>query len=173
MMSRICTRLALLLLMPALLSACGFQLRGSAALPAQWQPLYVRSDSPNSELHQLLLRELELRGVALSRHADNARALLQISAVEDQQFTVSLDSDALAAEYALYQRANIHLLDGSGESLAGPQQIQVRRVIINDPNNPVGEESEHDLLKREMVRALALRIADQLGFWAPQLDTTP
>lgn len=162
------------LLLAALSTAgCGFHLRGESGIPQAWQPVHIASASPNGDLHREVERELRLRGVELTSRAGEAvlRLTLQDEALE--QRTVSLDSGARVAEFAFFHRIDLELRNAQGDVLAGPQSVQVRRVIINDPDNPVGEEAERSLLHNEMEQDLAGRIVDRLTYWSRSLQEEP
>ncbi len=86
---------------------------------------------------------------------------------------VALDREARDAEYALFESPNIELQGPDGTDLRGPHTLQQRRLIVNDPDNPVGEETESTIVRAEMREQLSIRLARQVEFWSHQLQDQP
>ncbi len=148
------------------LNACGFQLRGSGTtLPADWQPLALQPNLPEHEVMDALHRQLTYGGVSQATRGDAKRRVkIEIEAMESRP--LYLDAISRTAEIEYSQRSVLTVLDAASVVLHGPLELEVRRVVANDPDNPIGESSETDLVNREISEALARRILEQLSRWA-------
>lgn len=144
------------------LAACGFQLRGQVALPANIQPLYVDYAGINADLHIALRNLLRSSGVELVTNATQANAMLKLSDQEQDRRTVSVGARARSAEYQLFESVEYELRDRQGKTVFGPYKILEQRILANDPNEIVSTASEEKVLREEMRQRLAERIALQL-----------
>ena len=152
-----------------LLSACGFALRGSTGIDASLQPVYISGDRNSQELHQALKRQFTINQIAVTQRPSEARLRVDVQLLEAEKRSITLDQEARDAEYALYERARVRLLDAKGQVLRGPRTLQQRRLVVNDSDNPVGEETESSIVQAEMREQLSIRLAQQVEIWAKQL----
>lgn len=159
-----------LLLLLSLVSGCGFALRGDVALPDTLQPVYIASNRESVELRDSLERQLVINAIDVTSRRKEAKLILELKLLKEDTRSVALDNEARDAEYALFESASISLRDAEGEPLHGPRVLQQRRIIVNDPDNPVGEETESEIVRSEMLEQLSIRIAQQLEYWATQLS---
>jgi LPS-assembly lipoprotein len=155
------------------MTSCGFAMRGSTSLGADMQPIFISSDRPSHELSQSLKRQFVINNVKVSRKRSEAKLVVVVKLLEEQKRSVAIDREARDAEYALYESASIELQSPDGKTLRGPQTLQQRRVIVNDPDNPVGEETESTIVGAEMREQLSIRLARQVEYWSHQLQVQP
>jgi len=149
-----------------MLSACGFQLRGSAALPAAMQHILLSGISRYSDFGREMRRALEADGVQLVDTEEQATAELQI--LEDKVFKRVLSVQASGAstgkveEYELHQRLQFRLLDPGGAVLIDTQTLEVTRDYLFDKNDPLGKSSEEaairDEMRRDLLQLMMLRL---------------
>jgi len=149
-----------------MLSACGFQLRGSAALPAAMQHTLLSGISRYSDFGREMRRALEADGVQLVDTEEQATAELQI--LEDKVFKRVLSVQASGAstgkveEYELHQRLQFRLLDPGGAVLIDTQTLEVTRDYLFDKNDPLGKSSEEaairDEMRRDLLQLMMLRL---------------
>lgn len=163
------TKLALLIAASLLLAACGFALRGSTSIADEWQPIYVGGDRGSQELQQALRRQLQINQVTVTRQRGDAKLIAEVQLLAYDKRSIALDLEARDAEYALYERARLRLLDDQGRLLRGPTVLEQRRLVVNDADNPVGEETESTIVRAEMREQLSIRLAQQLEYWSRQL----
>lgn len=138
-------------------------------LPADWQALHIDANLPRHEVLTALARRLSYAGVDTNNPGADARRVgVELEALESRP--LYLDAISRTAEMEYSQRATVSVRGPGGTLQHGPLLLEVRRVLANDPDNPVGERSETDLVKSELAEALALRILQQLSRWAEQTD---
>ncbi|MBQ0795650.1 LPS assembly lipoprotein LptE [Zhongshania sp.] len=156
-----------------ILAGCGFALRGDSSIDATLQPIYVASDRESQELSSSLKRQFAINDVAVSKRRKDAKLIVIVKLLDEEKRSVALDREARDAEYALFESASIELQSPDGTNLRGPHTLQQRRLIVNDPDNPVGEETESTIVRAEMREQLSIRLARQVEFWSHQLQDQP
>ncbi|CAA0083013.1 LPS-assembly lipoprotein LptE [Zhongshania aliphaticivorans] len=149
---------------------CGFTLRGDSSIDASLQPIYVVNDRATQELSLSLKRQFAINDVALSKSRKNAKLIVVVKLLDEDKRSVSLDNEARDAEYALFESASIELRKPDGSTLRGPHTLQQRRLTVNDPDNPIGEETEAIIVRAEMREQLSIRLARQVELWSHQLQ---
>jgi LPS-assembly lipoprotein len=153
-----------------ILVGCGFALRGDTSIDVMLQPIYISSDRPSQELSLSLKRQFAINDVALSKYRKNAKLVVIVKLLDEDKRSVAIDREARDAEYALFESASIELQNPDGTNLRGPQTLQQRRLIVNDPDNPLGEETESTIVRAEMREQLSIRLARQVEFWSHQIQ---
>ena len=163
--------LLLVLVCTALISACGFQLRGKVTLPAGVEPLYIAGIDSGEQLAVELRTLLSAQGVKLSSNAKDANYQLVILQQRKDRRSAALADGARVAEYQLTEIVDFELLDTKGRRVFGPSSITERKIMPNDPNKVVSTSEEEQLLRREMLQNMAAKIARQLQ--SVDYSTTP
>lgn len=167
-MSRALTNLLLALALPALLGACGFQLRGAASstgLPEDWRQLYLATENPNSEFTRDLRSRFSANGIEWVERGE-ADYILVLGPERFSQRNLSLNSEARAAEFELMLQANFAVRALDGSLAMEPADAMVVKQMQNDPRNVVGKAEEIRILQREMRAELSQQILRRIGFHA-------
>jgi LPS-assembly lipoprotein len=137
-----------IMLTAALLSACGFQLRGVADLP--FSSLYVQA-APTSNLAQQLKRAV--RSGSNTRIVDTpgeAEAILQITRELQEKQILSLSGGGRVSEYELRYRVTFRLTDGRNREHIPASEIVLKRDFSFSDDQALSKESEEQLLYRDM-----------------------
>ncbi len=138
-------RQAWVLLVILSLSACGFQLRGNAALP--FESVFVEG---GQEIVVALERAIRPTATKVTARAQDAQVTLQILGESREKRILSLDSAGRVSEYRLLYRVSFKAVDNKGRELLEQQQIELRRDITFNDNQTLAKESEELLLYRDM-----------------------
>lgn len=156
------------------LSGCGFALRGSSyGVAEHYQPLYVSAARESQVLKQALQRQLEINGVETTQRRAKAKLIVEVALLNKERRSIALDREARDAEYALFERARLSLRSPDGTLSHGPVTLEQRRIIVNDPDNPVGEQTETDIVRAEMREQLGVRLAQQVEYWTRDNGEAP
>lgn len=143
------------------LSACGFQLRGSYALP--FDTLYIGIAETN-ELHAQMRRAIEAgsatRIVATAREAE---ASLTVLLDQPQKNVLSLDASGRVREFQLVRTFSFRLADARGATLIAPSQIIIRRDITFSDAQVLSKEAEEALLWRDIQSDLVQQLMRRLA----------
>jgi len=147
----------LLLLLSALfaLTACGFQLRQAAPLPAALAQVSVKQTNPLGLLGRQVERELRQAGAQLG--GSNA-ALLQISSERFDRRVMAVNERARVSEYQLTLRVKFQVNDAQGKSLLAAEEFELLRDYSFDALAAIGAGQEEALIREEMTRDAARRI---------------
>ncbi len=156
------TRLGCILLLSALLAACGYSLRAPVQLPQQLRSLNLqtfnlKNQAENSELSRLLKRSLKSSGVHVLSDPDQSFYTLQISREKNSRRTVSIDSRAKASEYELHMEVS-YQLGNQDKVLLGPETLFIEKIYLEDVDNIVGKSEEVKILKNEMRKELIAQL---------------
>ena len=154
-------KLLTLLLCTALLSGCGWHLRGSLLLPEDLQSLHISAKDSRSALVMDIQRLAETYGIELVEQANQAQFSVAILDERDQRRTISVGNDALASEFEITHSAD-YRIDREGEALIERSTATVSRAYDYDPNDVVSKNEEELLLRREMRLELVQQIMRRL-----------
>ena len=138
----------ILLTAALLLSACGFQLRGTATLP--FQSLYVQA-APTSQFATQLKRVVRTgSGTKIAERPEQAEAILQITNELQEKQILSLGGGGRVSEYQLRYRVSFRLTDGKNREHIPASEILLRRDYSFNDDQALSKESEEALLFRDM-----------------------
>ena len=168
MMSQLRSKLSCVALLSlALLAGCGFHLRDHAALPADLQPLFIGGDASSSVVASNIRLLLDSESIDVTPAPGVARYMLLLSNPYQEQRIASVDRRGRIAEYGLGSGITFELTDREGKTLFGPQRVEERRSVINNPDNVISTDEEVRLTRDEMNRAVAAGVLRRLGAFRP------
>jgi len=153
---------AIAVIVSVLLSACGFQLRGSVELPPVLSVTLLQSNDPWEGTAAALRIELESAGARITTQTDDATAVLKLIGERSQRRVLSVGSGGKASEYELFEEVSFTLQDNEGRELLKKQTLQMTRDLTFDENQLLGKVSEADELREQMRRSLARQIITRI-----------
>ncbi|VAW74519.1 LPS-assembly lipoprotein LptE [hydrothermal vent metagenome] len=156
------TAITLAVLLAALLSACGFQLRGSIALPPALNVTLLEVKDPWQGIAAALREELESSGARVTARASDATAVLTLTDERSKRRVLSVGSRGKASEYELFEGVTFSLRDSEGQELLKPQKLSLTRDLVFDQTRLLGKESEREELQEQMHRSLARQIITRI-----------
>jgi LPS-assembly lipoprotein len=128
--------------------ACGFHLRGEAHYA--FETLYLNSPA-SQPLTLELRRSLEGVGSAqLVSSPDQAQAILDITAVENNKQILSLSIGGKVAEYLLTKRVLFRVRDAAGNDWLPTSELLVRRTYTYNDSEALAKEAQEQRLWGEM-----------------------
>jgi LPS-assembly lipoprotein len=131
-----------------LLSACGFQLRGTAILP--FHSLYVQAP-PTSQIATQLKRAVRSgSGTRIAERPEQAEVILQIMNELQEKQILSLGGGGRVSEYQLRFRVSFRLTDSKNREHIPASEIVLRREYSFSDDQALSKESEEALLYRDM-----------------------
>ena len=159
---RVMLRSLALLLVCALLAACGFRLREEVRLPPELSTLRLAQVDMRSDFGRGLAAALRRAGVTLVEDAERPAATLRVGGLSERRTPLTVDAAGRAQEFELVLSAEISLLDAQGAVAVPPQSLELRRDYLFDTAAAQGISNEEELmraeLEREMVQAILRRI---------------
>lgn len=152
-------QLSWVFLIALLLTACGFQLRGSAPLS------FTKLNMQGAELSikKDLKRALEVNGVKVVNQAEEAEMLLELMNETSEKRILSLSGGGLVREFELYYSVNFRMRAQNKPLWGKVQTIQIRRDFSYNDNALLGKAEEEAGLnldmRKEAVRAILRRMS--------------
>jgi LPS-assembly lipoprotein len=158
-------RIALLVLLAAATTGCGFQLRDEVALPAALQVLRIDSPDPNSALERELEAALERAGARVVEDAAGV-AVVRIPADAMATEPLSVSDAARVQEFLVRYRVELEVVDASNAVLLPLAPIELTRDFSYDETQALGAAAEEEILRKELRREMVqqvLRRIERLG----------
>ncbi len=139
-------------LLCAILSACGFQLRGVANLA--FKSIFVQGSalSISKELNQAF----KTNRIQVVSKIEDADLLLELLDEANEKRILSLSGGGVVREYELNYRASFRTRDPASETWSAPQTVQSRRDFSYNDNALLGKLDEENKLNADM-RSDAIR----------------
>ncbi|MDB6063254.1 MAG: hypothetical protein JWM78_3357 [Verrucomicrobiaceae bacterium] len=148
------------------IAACGFHLRNNATLPSALEPIFIGGAAGNGPLAQALRYQLTNSNTKVTQRSAEANYQLILLSEKQQQRIISLDRRGLAAEYGITTIVEFELHDKAGQRVLGPQTIEERRTITNNPDNALTTSQDVGLVRTDMDQVLASQVVRRLGAYA-------
>ncbi|MBT8146839.1 MAG: hypothetical protein KJN90_08295 [Gammaproteobacteria bacterium] len=146
-------------------SACGFSLRGSAALSGNLPDLQLYLQQPNSEIARLLRSALQDANVVLhDLDQDSVNPAIPVLSVGAEQLVVqpiTVTPGARAAQYDIRISLPVNLVDTTS-NLLGPEELTIEQVYYENTGNIAGTQEEIEVIQAEMRRALVSQLLRRL-----------
>lgn len=146
------------------LSACGFQLRGTAALP--FETIHI----PNSSTGVALDLKRNIQGGTRTKVVDNektAQALMELSGETRFRNILSLSGAGRVRELQLIYRVNLRVHDGKGNEFVPVTTISITRDLTYNDTDVLAKEAEEANIYREMQSDLVQQILRRLSAALP------
>ena len=139
----------------ALLTGCGFQMRGQEPLPAVAATPYVESADRFTPLYAALDRRLRAVGATPAANAAEASVVVRLYLDETGRELLSVTADNKPGEYEVYYAAEFSVTNGTAE-LISRTPVKLTRNYGYDESAVLAKEHEEASLRD----ALAGEIAD-------------
>ena len=144
------------------LSACGFQLRGSAALPDEMAVTFIKSNRPWGPLVEDFAEALRTHHVKVTEDRSESTAVLEIITDAQDKDVLSVDSTGKVLEFQLRQTIQFAVTTREKLPLLEPQTVTMTRDYLYSNTDVLSKEREEVVvrraLQRELVHLAMLRI---------------
>lgn len=147
-----------------LLSACGWHLRGTIALPDNIESVYIDDRASGPELAADIAEVLRSNGVTLSQSMASADLIIVLHEFRQDRRISSVNSNTIVSEYELISEAEYEIKNAAGETLLQPGSSRQSRIYTFDQNAVVSAAAEQQLIQRELRLDLAQQIVRRLRF---------
>lgn len=147
-----------ILVAAALVTGCGFHLRGQLPLPEQLKVIAVSGTNP--EVREEMVNALEASGANVVNETE-ARSVLDMYEVNFTRKVRTIDTRGKVNGYVLRYDVSYRVLDDEGEELRDTT-LALQRDYNFDPEQVLQAEEEEESLREDMVRELTQRIMRQL-----------
>lgn len=144
----------------AILSGCGFQLRGQAPLPFEGAYVQAATDSP---LGTLLRTHLDRQSKLITLR-EKAEVILQLSGDKREKSILSLSGSGKVREYRLVHAVTVSAIGRDGRQLLAPAEIRQTRDYSYSDENVLAKEAEEAALRRDMDNDILRQVLRRLAF---------
>lgn len=154
-------KFSLLLTAFALLSACGFHLRGASEFP--FKKIYVVG-SESTPFGAALRRNL--KGQKNARLVDSeaqADVVLQILGERPEKVILSLTVQGLVREYTLNSYLTFQVRNSNGKIYLAPTTIVLHRIISYNENVVLSKAAEETMLYNDMQSDMVQQVVRRLS----------
>lgn len=158
----ITSRPVILLMMLALLSACGFKLQMHAELPTEMQQTRLEIRSPYSVFARRLEILLEQNGAQIVKGGENA-AVLEIPQNRTRREIQSIGDNARVREYLIRYTVQFRLLDSDGKELIPLQTLEQSRIYEFNEQDILAAERENEFLRNDLYDSMARMVVRRLS----------
>ncbi len=150
-----------ILFIAALLSGCGFQLRGVTEIPPELSPIYVQT-SAASRVGRALQVALRGGSVEVTTSPREAATLIRIlEEIQDERVNAVNSQGKVLAKDLLY-RVSFDAIQADGGQLAQRQTIKLSREHVNPEEEVIGKAEEAEMIRRDMAEGMADQILRRL-----------
>lgn len=156
-----------------LMTACGFELRGSSpssVLP--FSTIYIDNQLTGAAANNGVAIDLKRR---LARSGSTtvvddpklAEAIVQVMSETRDRQILSLNSQGRVREYTLNYRVNFRVLDKSRRELRSAEQVAVSRTLTFNESAVLAKEGEEQSLYRDMQADMVGQLLRRIGATRP------
>lgn len=156
------TRL-LLVIVAAVVTACGWRLRGTVNLPPVLERPFVESRDAQRGIEPLLREALVDSGARIAGVREEASAVIRV--LEDRSETRILSRDAAGrpVEYELFYQVTLEVVTPDGETLESAFSASGREDFAGDPEDTLSREREVESIEKtvrqDVVQSILRRLA--------------
>lgn len=173
-------KISLVLVCALALSACGFHLRQSAALPDSMKRVHLTVSGGGVDLQRDLARALESSGSTVEEKPGAGIAELKVPVAAFSTDTLTVSGTARVTEYSVHYQVQFTVNDGAGATIIAPQTIVMSRDFSYDATNTIGTTAQVEEIQRslndDMVQAIMFRLeaaAKRAATVAPAAPASP
>ena len=160
-------RRAVLLGLCLMVAACGFQLRGSVALPDAIRTVTIEAPDDNSQFVRALTQRLAAAGAQVSDAPTASRLIIVEERLTNEP--LAFGGDARVREFALTLEVLYEVRDAAGESLLDVQEVRVSRSYEFDEQAILAASREQDNLAVVLRQIAVERVLNGLSAINPAL----
>lgn len=161
-MSKKIARLTVIVMFITGLSACGFQLRGQANLPAEMSRTFISATQQRGNLVRQLTLLLQGNQIEIVDDRADSGAVLRIIAERFTREVQSISAAAKVREFALHYEVRFSLETPDGKVLLAEQQMVLTEDYQFNQEQVLGTSSEEDLIRKDLVRSMSRQILRRL-----------
>jgi LPS-assembly lipoprotein len=152
-----------LFFLAALLSGCGFHLRGETELSPPLHRLYLQTNDPYGTLARSLRQYLKLSHVELVSSPAEASTILVILRDDTSEELLSVSGTQQTRQYNLKVTVVFEITDPKRRQLIQPQSLTETRTMTVQSNQILGSSNEANLFYQQMRLSIAYAIINRIA----------
>ena len=154
-------RIAVTFVLVIALAACGFQLRGTAALP--FETLHLPATTVAGIALDLKRNIQSGTRTTVVDDPKQAQALLEFTQETREKHILSLTAAGRVREFQLRYRVGFRVHDGKGGEFLPASTVQLTRDVTFNDSEVLAKETEEQLLYRDMQFDMVQQIMRRLA----------
>lgn len=145
-----------------LLTACGFQLRGQAPVPAALQQLTLNLDSGSAAFERALRTSLSQSGITIvdSLNANQDVYELKVNRLTTSDTVLARDSSNDVTQIERRLSVNYFIRDNEGKSVYGPRNVSTSITL----SNQTAEQSTKSAYNTQQMERAGSQLANELVY---------
>lgn len=151
------------LILAVSLTACGFHPRGTVQVAPELQRVYLKTQSPYSDLTHNIRQYLKTSGVYLADSPYDATTVLEILSEDTQQQLLGVSGSQQTRQYNLTLIVKFQLTKPNGVVLLAPESLSETRTLPINSNEILSGSNQADALYQQMRRAIVFDIMNRLS----------
>lgn len=165
---RVPFRLLLAVTIAAVLTGCGFHLRGTVSGNLPYKTFYIALPD-TSEINVWLQRYIKASGnTEIVSDAQNAEAIFQQVDDRRDKTILSVNAQGRVREYRLIRNYTFRVVNAKGQVLIAPNEINLIRDITYNDSAVLAKDLEEAMLWRDMNNDLVNQIMRRLSLIKPK-----
>ena len=165
---RVPFRLLLAVIIAAVLTGCGFHLRGTVSGNLPYKTFYIALPD-TSEINVWLQRYIKASGnTEIVSDAQNAEAIFQQVDDRRDKTILSVNAQGRVREYRLIRNYTFRVVNAKGQLLIAPNEINLIRDITYNDSAVLAKDLEEAMLWRDMNTDLVNQIMRRLSLIKPK-----
>jgi LPS-assembly lipoprotein len=144
------------------LAGCGWQLQGSARLPAGMAAIHIDTQDPYSDFYRELRAALLAAGAQVKPQEADASAVVHVRVDDTNQRVSSISARNRPEQYDVYYRVE-YSVDYAGAEVIPGQQLELTATYSYDSNAVLAKQREQLTMQRALARELAGQVLRRLS----------
>ena len=136
------------------LAACGFQLRGSSALPEEMSITFIKNNKPYGTLMDDFAEALRAHHVVVTDVRSEATAVLEIIGNRWDRDVLSVNNSGKVLEFQLRQTVQFSVETIDNLPLVDPQTVTMVRDYLYSNTDVLSKDREELVVRRDLQRGL-------------------
>jgi LPS-assembly lipoprotein len=154
----------LIVAMCIVLTACGFEMRGSSGLPVSLQTIYIQGVDTRHDFFGLeLRRELQRQGATIVEDYETDSAVLTVLENRYRRHVLSVGTDAKVREFELRASASVKVTDAAGKVLVDKMDVEAQRDYQFDRGQILASDEQERVLREDLNKQMVQSIIRRLS----------
>jgi LPS-assembly lipoprotein len=149
------------LLTAALLSGCGFHLKGSGSLPEGTRKIYIVTSDEVTPFAVELRRAIERSGGTMAPSSKDAELVVRIQKDRGGRRVLSVSARNTPQEYEIFYSVE-YSVDRAGKEVLETQPLEMTRNMSFDETQLLAKDREETIIRDAMARDLAMLVTRRL-----------
>jgi len=150
------------LILPLLVTACGFHVRGITNFPPGISVIYIETSDRHSDFYQALVTEIRDSKLILTDDPTSADTVIRILSDVNGHRTLSVSARNVPTEYEVYYRIS-YAVSIDGKEVLAPKQHLLTRNYTYDETLVLGKQWEEGVLREAIAADLVGMVVQNIG----------